>query len=358
MLEVRALWSRGTASLDVELSILDPVTALFGPSGAGKSTLLRVIAGLERPDAGRITMDGEVLFDSDEGVDLPPEKRGVGLVFQEGRLFPHLSVAGNLRYGYRLLPPEHRRFEEARIVELLKLGSLLDRRPQNLSGGEARRVAIGRALLASPRMLLLDEPLAGLDEGHRARVLALLREVRAALDIPMVYVSHSVAELLELTTRVAVLDGGRVLGQGEFFDVLGTDAVFRLAESLGLENLLEVTITGGGSAEGVTRADLGGRELILPPVDRPPGTRALVGLRPEDVILTREPVTTTSARNCIPGRVVSVTPVLGRLLVAVEAGGILRTEITPQSARELGVEEGAELYCLMKAYSFRWRHHL
>jgi molybdate transport system ATP-binding protein len=345
-----------TVRADIELD--DGVTALFGPSGAGKTTLLQCLAGLLTPDEGRIVRDGEVLFDSGAGVNLPPERRRVGFVFQDLRLFPHLTVEENLLYGYRLAHAGDRRVDPERVHELLELSKLLFRRPGTLSGGEARRVALGRAILASPTVLLLDEPLTGLDEARKGAVLDLLGQVRAEFQLPTVFVSHSLSEILELTTRVIVMDRGRVIGQGDLSEVLGTEEVFRLADSLGLESLLEVEITESDVQGGLTRARLGAHEISLPPVERAPGTRAVVAIRPEDVILATAPVAGISALNALAGVVSRINRLSDRVLVSVDVGQTIRAEITNRSAAELGVETGARVHCLVKAFSFRWRHFL
>jgi len=188
------------------------VTALFGPSGAGKTSLVNMLAGLLTPDQGRIELEGRVLFDSSARINLPPQRRRVGYVFQEGRLFPHLSVKGNLAFGQRLAPPESRWASWDQVVELLGLEGLLERRPARLSGGEKQRVAIGRALLASPRLLLLDEPLASLDAQRKDEVLGYLSNLTGHLAIPVIYVSHQPGEILRLADSVVRVEHGRVRG--------------------------------------------------------------------------------------------------------------------------------------------------
>jgi molybdate transport system ATP-binding protein len=201
---------RGDFTLEVALESDARVIALFGPSGSGKSTLLHVVAGLIRPDRGVVRVEGRVLTDTAAGVFLPPHRRRIGYVFQDGRLFPHLSVRGNLGYGRRFAPKPERYAHPEEIVALLGLGSLLDRRPQTLSGGEKQRVAIGRALLASPRLLLMDEPLASLDAGRKAETLPYIERLRDELRIPIVYVSHSREEVDRLADEIVELRGGRL----------------------------------------------------------------------------------------------------------------------------------------------------
>jgi molybdate transport system ATP-binding protein len=189
-------------------------TALFGPSGAGKTSLVNMLAGLIAPDRGRITLDDTVLFDSDTGIDVPAHRRRIGYVFQEGRLFPHLTVASNLDYGRRMSGLPHDPSEMARIVGLLDIGHLLDRRPGKLSGGERQRVAVGRALLMRPRLLLLDEPLASLDAARKREILPYLETLRDEARMPMVYVSHNPGELRRIATSVVRIEAGRVTATG------------------------------------------------------------------------------------------------------------------------------------------------
>jgi molybdate transport system ATP-binding protein len=227
MLDVDVEKRLGDFSLSARFQSGNGVTAVFGPSGAGKTTLVNMIAGLVAPDRGRIAIDAAVLFDSAQGVDLPPHRRRIGYVFQEGRLFPHLSVAHNLDYGRRMcgLPPD--RAQMARIVGLLDIGQLMERRPGKLSGGERQRIAIGRALLTRPRLLLLDEPLASLDIERKREILPYLERLRDEVGVPMVYVSHQAAELRRIATTVVRLKAGKVAAAGgkELLDAADTDAV-------------------------------------------------------------------------------------------------------------------------------------
>ena len=355
-LDAHVEWHVPDFTLHADLSLGPGVTGLFGPSGAGKSTLLGCLAGLVRPHAGRIVRGKDVLFDAAARIDVPPEHRRVGVVFQEMRLFPHLTVRENLLYGWRRAGGSGGRIvDSARVHEVLELGALLERRPASLSGGEARRVAFGRSLLADPDVLLLDEPLAGLDEARKGAVLDLVTAVQAEFHLPILFVSHSLSDLLQLTTQVVVMEGGRTIGAGELHDVLGEERVFRLAEALGLESVLPVEILGSDPVAGLTRARLGRGEIALPLVERPPGTRALVAVRPEDVILARAPVEGTSLRNALRGTVTSVTRLSDRLLVAVDVGATLRAEVSAGAGQELGLAVGAPIFCLVKAFSFRWR---
>jgi molybdate transport system ATP-binding protein len=340
-------------TLEVEVQCRYPVTAVFGPSGAGKTSLLNLVAGLLRPDAGEIRLDGELLFSSAQGANLPPEQRRIGYVFQDDLLFPHLTVAGNLRYGYDLLPPARRRFAPDPVVELLELGPLLDRYPQRLSGGEGQRVALGRALLSSPRLLLMDEPLASLDQGLKNRIIPYLRHIRTDLGIPIVYVSHSMAEILELTGQVIVMDKGRVVAHGDFFKIAHRPQVLPLVEAHGLENVLQAELTGADREAGVGRIRCCGQDWKIPYCDLPVGSRIFIGFRAEDIVLCRQPPTGLSVRNAVSGRIVELAAVSGTQLVYVDVGRRIAVKITAEAAAELALQVGERVVCLIKTHSIR-----
>jgi molybdate transport system ATP-binding protein len=211
MIEIAASLRFGAFSLDARIAAHGRTLAICGASGAGKTTLLMIVAGLLRPNAGRVAINGTVFLNTADGVDLPPRRRRIGYVFQEARLFPHLSVAQNLRYGERFTSPALRIVEFDAVISLLGLEPLLERRPDKLSGGEKQRVAIGRALLVSPKLLLLDEPLAALDDARRMDILSYIEKMRDAFAIPIVFVSHRVSEIERLASDIAVLDQGRVI---------------------------------------------------------------------------------------------------------------------------------------------------
>jgi molybdate transport system ATP-binding protein len=220
-LEIAIRHKQGSFTLSVFFEgAASGVTALFGPSGAGKTSVVNMVAGLKRPDAGRIAINGQCLFDSSRGINLPPEKRRIGYVFQDGRLLPHLSVRSNLVYGMRRTPA-HRRFVQLDpVVELLGIGHLLKRRPARLSGGEKQRVAIGRALLTSPALLLMDEPLASLDAARKSEVLPFIMRLGEEFSIPILYVSHALEEIIDLATHLVILENGRVRAAGELKTLL------------------------------------------------------------------------------------------------------------------------------------------
>ncbi len=212
--------TRGTFQLQIDCQFTEPITGIFGPSGSGKSTLLQVIAGLLRPNNGLIQFGQQILFDHNKNTHVPTQQRRIGFVFQEGLLFPHMNGEANLRYGERLLEPSQRRVQFQPVIDLLRLQPLLTRKLATLSGGERQRLALGRALLASPHLLLLDEPLNAVDRLHRADILAGLKTIRDEFEIPMLYVSHDLGEIMHLTQQIAVLDNGKIVGQGQFADLM------------------------------------------------------------------------------------------------------------------------------------------
>ena len=210
MIEVQARLKRKHFELDASLQLSQRVTAIYGPSGAGKSTLLSIIAGITQPDSGRIVIDGECLFDSQARINKPIHQRKIGLVFQEGRLFPHLTVEHNLSYALNFTPVQNQQFQLKQIVELLELEALLKQKPHQLSGGEKQRVALGRALLSSPRLLMLDEPLASLDDRLKSQILPFLKLVSTEINIPMIYISHSKKEIMQITDNLIDIQLGKV----------------------------------------------------------------------------------------------------------------------------------------------------
>lgn len=351
MLHLRLHTRLDRFDLDVEADCAGPVTAVFGPSGAGKTTLLQLIAGLRRPDAGRIELDGRVLFCDDEGTDTPPEKRRLGVVFQDDLLFPHLTVRQNLLFGHDLLAPAARRLAPERVIDLLEVGPLLDGRPTNLSGGERQRVALGRALLSSPDLLLMDEPLASLDQGLKSRIIPYLRHVRSDLGIPILYVSHSVAEILELTRQVLVLRRGRVVAHGDLFDVARNAEVLPLLDEHGFDNVLPVVIVDSDGGACIGRC--GEQMLRLPACDAAPGTHLFVGVRADDVILARHPPEGLSVRNRLRGVVRQIDAVGDTRLVTLDVGHPLVAKVTPEAVADLGLAPGQQAWSLIKTHSLR-----
>jgi molybdate transport system ATP-binding protein len=326
------------------------VAVIFGPSGAGKSTLLETVLGLHRDAEAVVELAGTVLEDSQRGLRLPVQARRLGWVPQEPALMPHLTVEGNLRLGRRRAGPQGEHHLE-RAVHVLGIGPLLERPVSRLSGGERQRVALARALASGPRALLLDEPLASLDVGLRARVLPYLLRVRDELDLPMLYITHDPDEALLLAEVVAVLDRGRLVAAGEPRQVLWSRAVLPLSEALGLENVLDARVVElrDGGAEVQTSAGL---RLVVPGTP-PPGERLRLGMRAEDLLLCGEPPGRISARNVLPATVSGLEERNGDVLVHLDARERLVAKITPAARAALGLAVGAPVHVVVKAQAIR-----
>ncbi|MCB1390199.1 MAG: molybdenum ABC transporter ATP-binding protein [Rhodobacteraceae bacterium] len=337
---------QGDFLLDASFEAPAGITVLFGRSGSGKSTLVNAVAGLLRPQEGRIAVDGRVLFDAAAGICLPPHLRRLGYVFQEGRLFPHLSVRQNLLYGRWFTPAGARRDSLDRVVAMLGIDALLDRRPAALSGGEKQRVAIGRALLASPGLLLADEPLAALDEARKAEILPYFERLRGT--VPILYVSHSAAEVARLATTVVVLDGGRVVRQGPATEVLADPAVTPVGARAAGALLVARVVR--HHADGLSELDAGGHPLFLPQVPQVPGGTLRVRIAAHDVILSRARPEGLSALNILPGVVHEVRAGEGPgAIVSVETtAGRLLARVTRRSAEALGLAPGAACHAVIK----------
>ncbi len=361
-LQVELDLTRGDFRLQVELQLGPGLTALFGPSGCGKTTLLQVIAGLIQPKQvagelrGKIQLGERLLFASNQRICLPPRERRVGMVFQDLRLFPHRRVADNLLYGYELVPEKRRKLEPAQVIEALELGSLLARPATEISGGERQRVALGRAILAMPELLLMDEPLAAVDLPRRRQILPYLRWVQETLEIPILYVSHALPEILELTTEIIVMDGGKVVGSGEVFETLGRTLHGALAEPFSTETTLKVQVENSLEDGSATWGWIGGQRVVLPFQALSPGYLGRVALGPEDVMLAKSELTQVSARNQLHGEVVRFSPLHGRQLVHVRLGegAVVLAELTQNAIEDLGLELGSRVNCVIKTSAFRW----
>ncbi len=334
--------------LDVSFEAPPGVTVLFGRSGSGKTTTVNAVAGLLRPEAGRAAADGWELFDIARGAWLPPHRRRLGYIFQEGRLFPHLTVRRNLLYGRWFAPKESPGEDMGRIVEMLGIGHLLGRRPGALSSGEKQRVAIGRALLASPRLILADEPLASLDEARKAEILPYFERLRDEVSVPVLYVSHSAAEVARLATTVIALEDGRAVRQGPAVEVLGDPTVTPVG-ARGAGAVLEATVVRHHD-DGLSEIDAGGIGLFLPRVPHAPGSRIRVRIAAHEVLLSRKEPEGLSALNVLPGTVESVRAGDGPgaiVSVRTDAGTIL-SRATRRSTEALGLAEGVQCHAVIK----------
>jgi len=353
MLKVDIAINRGGLPIELAVEIDAAVSGIFGASGSGKTTLLHCVSGLVRPDIGHMMLNGEVLFDSASGRFLPPHRRHVGLVFQDAQLFPHLSVRNNLLYGYRHLKPAQRRFELGPVVELLELGELLERRPGQLSGGQKQRVALGRALLYSPQLLLLDEPLAALDGRLKKQILPFLRRVRDTAQIPMLYVSHSLEEILYLTQTLTLVDQGRILGHGQYLDVLGS-ANGESAEGMDFLNLWTVRVVENHLDCHYSIAELGETRLVLPPAPVPAGQSLTLSVRSAQIALSRQRIEGITIQNQLAGRIVRIIPRRHGSLVEIDAGVSVVAEVNRKTVEDLSLKVGEQIFCLIKAQSIEF----
>lgn len=358
MLRLRFNKRLGDFELAVNIADGHGVIALFGKSGCGKSTTINLIAGLLKPDRGYFELDGEVLFDSDKNVDCPAERRRIGYVFQDARLFPHYTVRGNLEYGLRRAHGATRISPET-VIQLLDLGPLLQRRPSQLSGGEKQRVALGRALLAQTRLLLLDEPLASLDLSRRNEVLPYLENIRDQLGIPMVYVSHQFDEVLQLASQVVLLERGRVVAQGTLPAISREPALRRIIGDEAIGAVIDTQVQHLDAATGLAHIAIVGQQpaqhLFVDAGNLQLGQRVRLQLLARDLILSLHSPSGLSVRNALHGTVIDLQDdEQNATLVTVDVGGVqLLARITRSAARELRLHPGMSLWVLVKAVTLR-----
>ncbi len=354
MISVDVALARSDFALDVAFEGGQGITALFGPSGCGKTTVIRLVAGLERPDRGRITLGDTVLTDVERGVRLPPHRRRIGLVFQDALLFPHLSVATNLAYGRFFTARERRRVERDAVIAVLGIGHLLDRRPATLSGGERQRVAIGRALLTSPDLLLMDEPLAALDDDRKLEILPFIEHLRDAFAIPILYVSHSVEEVARLAATVVRMDQGRVAAIGAPAEVLAPTGLASAMHRFEAVSVVTGTVAGIDEAYGVTTIAHPAGSIVVPGRLPRVGASVRVTVRATEVTLSRERGTATSVRTALAGRIEAVTTDGGPfalVTVLLDGGETLYAYVTRLGFDALGVAVGDRISALIKAVS-------
>ncbi len=349
-LNVRLRHRFPNASIDVTFEVPTPgLTAVFGPSGAGKSTVIAAVAGLLRPDHCRIVLDDIVLADTEAGLWVPPEARRAGLVFQDARLFPHMSVGTNLRYGMRRVPAGPIGFDD--VVSLLGIGALLDRRPHTLSGGERQRVAIGRALLSQPRLLLMDEPLASLDAARKAEILPYLADIKTALRLPVLYVTHAMEEVARLADAVVLMEAGAVVAVGNLPEMTSR-ADLPLARRDDAAAVLPARVLSHDPARQLSRIEAGGTSLLVPLLDEPAGAAIRVRIPAREVILAREAPSAISVHNIVSGIVRAVTQDAVRHAALVEVAlpeGAFLARVTPDAITRLGLSQGAPVLALIKS---------
>ena len=353
-LEVDIRHRQGTFALDARFHSEGRLTALFGQSGSGKTTLVNAIGGLIRPSQGRIVVNGRVLVDTDKGICVPKHRRRIGYVFQEGRLFPHLNVRQNLLFGRWFTPRSERRANFGAIVGLLGIEHLLSRPPSTLSGGEKQRVAIGRALLADPQLLLMDEPLASLDEARKAEIYPYIERLRDEGGVPIVLVSHSVAEIARLATSVVILADGQVTASGPTDKILRHTNLFPHEGPAEAGALIETKVQRHDEAFGLTVLQARAGDLIVPHLDLPVGAPLRVRLRARDIILSLRPPEGLSALNILPGTVSAIDLSDGPSIdVQLDCGGdAVVARVTRKSVERLGLAPGLSVHAIIKSIAF------
>ncbi|WP_297119075.1 molybdenum ABC transporter ATP-binding protein ModC [uncultured Enterobacter sp.] len=349
MLELNFTQTLGNHCLTISETLpASGITAIFGVSGAGKTSLINAISGLTRPQSGSIILNNRVLNDVEKKIYLSPDKRRIGYVFQDARLFPHYSVRGNLRYG--MAKSMAGQFEK--LVALLGIDPLLDRLPSSLSGGEKQRVAIGRALLTAPELLLLDEPLASLDIPRKRELLPYLQRLAREIHIPMLYVSHSLDEILHLADKVLVLEEGSVKAFGNLEDVWGSSVMHPWLPKDQQSSILKVSVLEHHPHYAMTALALGDQHLWVNKVDKPLQSALRIRIQASDVSLVLQPPVQTSIRNVLRARVAECYDNDGQVDVQLEVGvKTLWARISPWARDELGLKPGQWLYAQIKSVS-------
>ena len=342
-------------NLTVQLTAPPGITMLFGASGSGKTTLLRCVAGLTKPDAGRITIGERELFDAKASVDVPIQDRHIGYVFQQAALFPHLSVRDNIEYGLHRVPADERRGRVSAIAESFRISEILDRRPANVSGGERQRAALARALVTEPSLLLLDEPLSALDHVIQSRIMDDLRRANETRRIPMIYVTHSHREVYTLGERAIAIDKGRVIASGTPHDVLDYPESGVLANLAGFENVFDATVVERRERAGTMECRLDGSttQLEVPLNQTTAGQRIRIAIRAGDIMVANEEPRGLSARNVLRGRLVDLTAHGPTMVAAVDAGQRFIVHLTPGGVASLNLTTGDHLWLIVKTYSCR-----
>jgi molybdate transport system ATP-binding protein len=343
--------------LDVALEIPPGITIVFGPSGAGKSTLLDCIAGLLTPDSGRIEIGDQVLLDIEQRIDVPPAKRKIAYVFQSLALFPHMTVEQNVAYGLADLPAPQRASRVKAMLEAFHVDRLTKRKGHELSGGEQQRVALARSLATSPRVLLLDEPLTALDEGLKKSIIEDLRKWNAAQNIPILYVTHSRAEVDALGERVIALDQGKIVSTGTPHEVLDTPRRSSIAQASGFENLFSGVVAELREADGVMRVQLvhGACEIETPLGHAAVATAVRLAIRAGDILLATERPYGLSARNVIAGKIISLeqrgTMFVAQVAAAADHAVVFTVHLTPGAKRALALDVNQPAWLVIKTHS-------
>lgn len=341
--------------LDVQFEVPSGFTILFGASGSGKTTTLKSISGIVRPDEGRISIDDEVLFDSELGIDLPIRRRGVGFVFQDLALFPHLTARANVEFGMSNLSQIERRRRAEAMMEALNISHIARRKPREVSGGEAQRIALARALSCKPRILLLDEPLSAIDEATKLGIISDLKSLNREIGLPILYVTHNREEAVSLGERVIVFERGCVVARGLPIEVFGAPITTSIARLTGVENIFAGRILVKNEAGGTMTVEISDENGLcrvdVPFGNQAQGERVTVAVPAGDILLATEEPRSTTLRNRLKGRISAIEERVNRTVVSVRAGVTWNASVTRQAVRELGLCEGQEVWLAFKTHS-------
>lgn len=365
-LTVQLRHRQGGFDIDASFDAGPGITTLFGRSGAGKSSIISMIAGLTRPDQGRICLGDRDLFDAERGIDLAPEDRAVGYVFQDARLFPHMSVLGNLRYGWGRLEAEKRPQTFDKVAELLDLNPLLNRKPVNLSGGEKQRVAIGRALLSNPQILLMDEPLASLDAARKSEILPYIETLAQDFRLPVIYVSHAIEEVVRLTDSLVLISDGRTVAQGPVEELMSRLDLGPVTGRYEAGAVLSPSVSAHLSDLHLTQLDVLGHPMFVPAIELPVGEELRLRVRARDVSLALNKPEGTSLLNMLPGVVREIDQDGGpQVTIAMDItpqndlsdGQTLLARITRKSLLDMKLAPGTPVWAMIKSVAID-RHSL
>ena len=337
----------GSLPLNVNVDIAHSNLAIFGPTGSGKTTFLNCIAGFQRPDSGHIEFNSDIFFSSSQSINLTPDARRLGFVFQDANLFPHLNVLRNVEYGYKLTPTSERRFHPDELLGMFELEHLADRSTINLSGGERQRVALARALAASPKLLLLDEPFASMDVISRGVLIGQLRLISERFEIPMIYVTHSIAEVAAVADYVLVLQDGRLVAEGPPSMMWRDADVGSLTDLNFFENIMEGTLI-EGTDDDWSSIDLGASILRVPTIDKPLGTKVTLSIKASDIILSNKEIPSLSEPSNVRGGVAGTYKHENRLMVELDVGQTVVSEVTVGALKTLDLSTGAPVYLIVK----------
>ncbi len=347
--------ARNEFTLSAEFDAPPGITILFGASGSGKTTTIKSIAGIVRPDSGHISINGSTLFDSEKGINKPIRERGVGLVFQNLALFPHMSALGNIEFAMSGHTREARRRLALELMERLRITHTIERRPSGVSGGEAQRIALARALASKPRLLLLDEPLSAIDEATKHGIIADLKTINRELHLPIIYVTHNRDEGVMLGDYLIAYERGQVVATGEPGEIFGGPVTGSIARLTGVENVFDGLVLHRNAGAGTMRvriSDQGGVcELDVPVGKEEEGERVMVAVRSGDILLAIEELRNTSARNILRGHIKAIEERGARSIVRVESGVTWDTSVTWQAVSALGLVQGQEIWLAIKTNS-------